>query len=81
MSSHQVVEGFKFSVMLMIYPIKNSLEQAAVDPEALSQETIIQNLDVKEWERLSRIRNIGIAVRFASLKPKSSGSDSYVCSV
>ena len=37
------------------------LEKAA-DPAALAQETIIQNLDPKEAERLSKVRNIGIAV-------------------
>jgi hypothetical protein len=29
---------------------------------ALAQETIIENLDPKEAERLSKVRNIGIAV-------------------
>lgn len=40
----------------------NSAEHAAADPETLSQQAIIDNLDPKEWERLSRVRNIGIAV-------------------
>ena len=39
-------------------------EQAIEDPEALSQETIVAKLDPKEWERLSRVRNIGIAVSY-----------------
>jgi hypothetical protein len=43
--------------------VQNRLEKAAADPEALSQDTIIQNLDPKEWQRLSKVRNIGIAVR------------------
>ena len=38
-------------------------EQAAEDPESLAQETIIENLSPKEAQRLSRVRNIGIAVR------------------
>jgi hypothetical protein len=38
------------------------LKQAAADPSALSQETIISNLDEVERGRLARIRNIGIAV-------------------
>ena len=39
-----------------------SLEQAA-EPENLAQETIIDNLAPQEAARLSRVRNIGIAVR------------------
>lgn len=31
----------------------------------LAQETIIENMDPKEAERLARVRNIGIAVRMA----------------
>ena len=42
------------------------LKQAAADPSALTQEAIIQNLDQVERGRLSRIRNIGIAVRHGS---------------
>jgi hypothetical protein len=42
--------------------VQNRLEKAAADPEALSQDAIIQNLDPKEWQRLSKVRNIGIAV-------------------
>ena len=38
------------------------LEQAAA-PEDLAQETIIDNLAPEEAQRLSRVRNIGIAVR------------------
>ena len=38
------------------------LKQAAADPSALTQETIIDNLDQVERGRLARIRNIGIAV-------------------
>lgn len=33
------------------------------EPELLSQETIIENMDVKEVARLSKVRNIGIAVQ------------------
>jgi hypothetical protein len=53
---------------LMIIPVwmtvkltTNRLEKASSEEE-LSQETIIQNLDPKEAHRLSRVRNIGIAV-------------------
>jgi len=42
-----------------------SMDQAAADPDSLSQETIIENIDPKEWARLSRVRNIGIAVCWA----------------
>lgn len=41
---------------------ENRLEKAAADPEGLSQDDIIQNIDSKEWQRLSKVRNIGIAV-------------------
>lgn len=37
-------------------------EQAAADPEGLSQEEIISNIDAEEWKRISKVRNIGIAV-------------------
>ncbi|KAI9682045.1 MAG: Elongation factor G, mitochondrial [Caeruleum heppii] len=47
--------------------VKCSLE-AAVEPEKLAQETIIQNLDPREAERLSRVRNIGIAAHIDSGK-------------
>ena len=47
------------------------LEQAAV-PEDLAQETIIDNLAPEEAQRLSRVRNIGIAVRMILL---SAGRD------
>ena len=39
-------------------------EQAAEAPESLAQETIIENLSPKEAQRLSRVRNIGIAVSY-----------------
>lgn len=38
-------------------------EQATADPSSLAQETIIENLDPAEAARLSKVRNIGIAVR------------------
>lgn len=41
-----------------------SQEKAALDPEALDQTTIVDNLDPQEAQRLSRVRNIGIAVIF-----------------
>ncbi|PYH92333.1 elongation factor G 1, mitochondrial precursor [Aspergillus ellipticus CBS 707.79] len=44
------------------------LEAAAASPEALSQEAIIENLDPVEAERLSRVRNIGIAAHIDSGK-------------
>ncbi|KAA6410201.1 MAG: elongation factor mitochondrial [Lasallia pustulata] len=43
------------------------MEQAA-EPENLAQETIIHNLSPKEAERLSRVRNIGIAAHIDSGK-------------
>lgn len=36
--------------------------EEAQEPETLSQETIIDNMSSDEWKRLSRVRNIGIAV-------------------
>lgn len=39
-----------------------SLEAAKANPEGLSQAAIIDNLNPLEAERLSRCRNIGIAV-------------------
>ncbi len=39
--------------------------EEAHEPEALAQETIIENLDPKEAARLSKVRNIGIAVGHA----------------
>ncbi|KAL4878421.1 elongation factor G, mitochondrial [Aspergillus karnatakaensis] len=44
------------------------LEAAAQSPETLSQEAIIDNLDPVEAERLSRVRNIGIAAHIDSGK-------------
>ncbi|RJE16621.1 hypothetical protein PHISCL_11042, partial [Aspergillus sclerotialis] len=41
------------------------LDAAASNPESLSQEAIIDNLDPAEAARLDRVRNIGIAVRGA----------------
>jgi elongation factor G len=40
--------------------------EEAHEPEDLAQETIIENLDPEEAARLSKIRNIGIAVSLAS---------------
>ncbi|GKZ20787.1 elongation factor G, mitochondrial [Aspergillus brasiliensis] len=44
------------------------LEAAAANPDTLSQEAIIDNLDPVEAERLSRVRNIGIAAHIDSGK-------------
>jgi elongation factor G len=44
------------------------LEQAKEDPSALTQEKIVENLNPVEWERLSRVRNIGIAAHIDSGK-------------
>ncbi|GAD96048.1 translation elongation factor G1 [Paecilomyces variotii No. 5] len=44
------------------------LEKAAAEPEGLSQEAIIDNLDPVEAARLSKVRNIGIAAHIDSGK-------------
>ncbi|KAB8239707.1 Elongation factor G, mitochondrial [Aspergillus alliaceus] len=44
------------------------LEAAASTPDTLSQEAIIENLDPVEAQRLSRVRNIGIAAHIDSGK-------------
>ncbi|BCS24114.1 elongation factor G [Aspergillus puulaauensis] len=44
------------------------LEAAAQSPDSLSQEAIIENLNPVEAERLSRVRNIGIAAHIDSGK-------------
>ncbi|KAI9725938.1 MAG: Elongation factor G, mitochondrial [Chrysothrix sp. TS-e1954] len=43
-------------------------EQAIAEPEALTQDAVVQNLDPKEYQRLSRVRNIGIAAHIDSGK-------------
>lgn len=40
------------------------MKQAAADPSELAQSTIIENMDPVEYARLSKVRNIGIAVRY-----------------
>ncbi len=46
--------------------MRGRLEEAQ-DGEGLSQETIIHNLSADEAQRLSKVRNIGIAVSFTTL--------------
>jgi len=41
----------------------NRQEAATADPTSLAQETIIENMNPAEYARLSKVRNIGIAVR------------------
>jgi hypothetical protein len=43
-------------------PLVFRVEQAVAEPEGLSQESIIENMSAEEQERISRVRNIGIAV-------------------
>ena len=60
---HQIATDFSLvleNFSLTMYRMK----QAAADPKTLTQEQIVQNLDSAERNRLSRIRNIGIAVWF-----------------
>jgi hypothetical protein len=38
------------------------LEQAQNEPDALNQDYIKSQMSPQEWQRLSRVRNIGIAV-------------------
>lgn len=73
------VEGHSLELPLLctsqspiLYPDTDSqsLEQAA-EPENLAQETIIDNLAPQEAARLSRVRNIGIAVRSGVLSVRS----------
>jgi elongation factor G len=45
-----------------------AVETATVDPEFLSQEDIVGSLNPKEAQRLSKIRNIGIAAHIDSGK-------------
>lgn len=56
-----------FGGVWLICPFAISLEAAA--SENLSQEAIIENLDPVEAARLSKVRNIGIAVRRINQDP------------
>jgi hypothetical protein len=46
--------------------------EEAQEPDSLSTETIIDNMSTEEWKRLSKVRNIGIAVGF-SARPDACG--------
>lgn len=48
--------------------MEHRLAQAKDDPSTLTQDDIVANLDPVEWERLSRVRNIGIAAHIDSGK-------------
>ena len=49
--------------------MNDRLEEAQEAPELLQQETIIENMSVDEAARLSKVRNIGIAVRSTIHRP------------
>ena len=59
--------AFWFFFGLFVLSVVISLEAAA--SENLSQEAIIENLDPVEAARLSKVRNIGIAVRRINQDP------------
>ena len=48
-------------VLMQTSSDKYRLEEAH-EPEALAQETIIENMSTEESKRISKVRNIGIAV-------------------
>lgn len=56
---YELRRDFRFLTDIQIY----RLEKAAADPETLTQTAIIENLNPQEAARLSKVRNIGIAVR------------------
>jgi hypothetical protein len=57
-----VFRGQTIRVVLYISDL-DRLKQAAADPSKLSQKEILKAAGSAERDRLSRVRNIGIAVR------------------
>lgn len=65
-----------FREIWLLIRVLFSLEAAANNPENLTQANIIENLDPAEAARLSRVRNIGIAVTMRLFKHQR-GLDLY----
>lgn len=64
----------RIGVYLRLIAVRR-MEKATADPSTLSQEAIVENLDPVEAARLSKVRNIGIAVR----RPTRVNEKAIVC--